>query len=70
MAFCDDPTDPANMSAEQRIEEISALLAAGVLRLRARAALPAPAAPSGISPDSTQNCLDVSPRKRLHGQRG
>jgi hypothetical protein len=70
MAFSDDPTDPGNMTAEQRIEEISAILAAGVLRLRARTALPASPAPSEISPDSTQNSLDVSPRKRLHGHRG
>ena len=33
-------TDPARMTADQRLREIAAILAAGQLRLRARSALP------------------------------
>jgi hypothetical protein len=70
MAFCDDPTDPAHMTPEQRVEEIAAILAAGLLRLRQRVAVPAPCPPSEISADSAQNCLDDSSETRLHGHRG
>jgi hypothetical protein len=33
-------TDPARMTADQRLREVAAILAAGLLRLRARSALP------------------------------
>ena len=36
-----DPTDPDLLTAEQRIAELAAILAAGVLRLRGRSAIPA-----------------------------
>lgn len=70
MATRDDPTDPAKMTPEQRVEEVAAILAAGVLRLRARAALPPPAAPSEIPSDSGRNGLDDAPETRLHGPHG
>ena len=34
MAFANDPTDPANMTPEERVAEVAAILADGVLRLR------------------------------------
>jgi len=40
MAICNDPTDRVHMSAEERLEELAAILAAGVLRLRPRCAIP------------------------------
>jgi hypothetical protein len=33
--------DPARMTPDERLREIAAILAAGILRLRSRAALPA-----------------------------
>jgi hypothetical protein len=33
--------DPARMTADERLREVAAILAAGLLRLRSRAALPA-----------------------------
>ena len=56
--------DPATMSADERLCEVAAILAAGILRLRSRAALPAdPGSPSyaANSPNSSQDCLEVSP---------
>jgi len=35
--------DPATLAPRERLEEVAAILAAGLLRLRARAALPADA---------------------------
>jgi len=35
-------TDPARMTAGERLREVAAILAAGVLCLRSRAALPSP----------------------------
>jgi hypothetical protein len=53
----DDPTDPVNLSPEQRLDELTAILAAGVRRI------PVPL------PDSAQNGLDVSGKSRLHVSR-
>lgn len=47
--------DPAFLTAEQRRSELAAILAAGFLRLRARAALPGAESPS----NSGAACLDV-----------
>ena len=70
MAFCDDPTDPAHMTPEQRVEEIASILAAGVCRLRQRAAVLTSCPTLEIPADSARNCLDDSPETRLHGHRG
>ena len=73
MAFVNDPTDPANMTPEERVAEVAAILAEGVLRLRRRAAVPA--IPGDVSevencPESGQNGLDRVARTRPHGHRG
>ena len=73
MAFVNDPTDPANMTPEERVAEVAAILAEGVLRLRRRAAVPAvpgdvPAVK--IPLESGQNGLDEGAETRLHGHRG
>ena len=70
MAFCDDPTDPAHMTPEQRVEEIASILAAGVLRLHRRAAVPSFNSPSEFTADSAPDRLDDSPETRLHEHRG
>ena len=40
MIVRNDPTDPAYMTPEERVRELAAILAAGVLRLHRRAAIP------------------------------
>jgi len=70
MAVPFDPTDPANLTSQQRIEEIASILAAGVLRLRSRGVVLARSSTSKILSDSDQNGLDDSANRRLHGQRG
>lgn len=70
MATRTDPTDPANLTSSERLTEVAAILAAGIIRLRRRAALSAPAAEPQIPPESGQNGLDVGAEFRLHGQRG
>ena len=66
MAARFDPADPCHLTPAQRLEHLTALLAAGARRwlpLRAEiAALPAPA-PLG---ESAENPLDVSPRLSVH----
>jgi hypothetical protein len=69
MAAFYDPTDPIHMTPEQRVSELAALLAEGILRLRQRAALTSNPAinPPPESPDSG---LDACPPTSLHGHHG
>ena len=70
MALTFDPTDPAQMTPEQRMEEVASILAAGALRLRRHAFPPPPPTLSEFPPESTANGLEVSAETRLHGHRG
>jgi len=65
MAFADDPTDPANMTVDERVAEVAAILAEGVLRLRSRGIIHAVE-----SVDSAANVLADPSETRLDGQRG
>jgi hypothetical protein len=56
MRSCEDPTF---LTAEQRLSELSAILAAGILRLRAQAALPDAEPDSEIPANSSPTYLDV-----------
>jgi hypothetical protein len=63
------PDDPARMSADERIDEVAAILAAGFLRLKRRTpCLPAPdpascesAGSSKIPAESTCHLSETSP---------
>lgn len=73
MAFANDPSDPANMTPEERLAEVAAILAEGVLRLRRRAAVPA--VPGHVSAarnpqESGQHGLDDGAGTSPHGHRG
>jgi hypothetical protein len=73
MAFANDPTDPANMTPEERVAEVAAILAEGVLRPRRRAAVPA--VPDDVPPvqnplECGQNGLDDGTGTSPHGHRG
>jgi len=68
-----DPTDPANMTPEERVAEVAAILAEGVRRLRRRgaaAAVSGDAPMAGIPRESGQNGLDGCTRTSPHGHRG
>jgi len=56
--------EPADgMAPHQRLEEVAFILAAGILRLHARAALPTPKRPDENGP----NCLEVRSERVLSG---
>jgi hypothetical protein len=65
-----DPTDPTLLTPEQRLAEVASILAEGVLRLRARAALTPPAGPGSPVSDSPQIRLDECRQTRPHGSTG
>ena len=69
MALTFDPTDPFQMTSEQRVGEVTSLLAAGFDHLRHRGAVRTPPIPSETLSDSARNGLDDSPETRLHGQK-
>ena len=69
MAARPDPTDPRDLTPEQRLDELAALLAKGarrVLALRANAAIAPVSGANSAPPESAQNPLDVSPELSVH----
>ena len=59
MADAFDPTDPRHLTAEQRLSELTALLATGVRRALSLRTV-------GPLPESEQIRLDVSPQTSVH----
>lgn len=59
----DDPLDPIRMSAEERLAEVASILAAGVLRLRRRAALPARLLDIPAAQESPETALSRPPTR-------
>lgn len=52
--------DPSHLTPDERRSEVASILAAGVLRLRARAALPEAACPDLPPDEETRgSCLEV-----------
>ena len=64
-----DPTDPSGLGPEQRLGEVAAILAAGVIRMRARGRKVAACTPE-ILPESSEIRLEVSRRSGPDGQCG
>jgi hypothetical protein len=65
--MCRTTDEGGNLTDDQRFREIARILAGGVLRLRARVALP-PAVPPPVPqilPESGPNCLEVPPETVL-----
>jgi hypothetical protein len=52
-------TDPAQLSTEERLDEITSLLVGALMRLRARKSSP-------LSRDRGESLLDFSPNQRGH----
>ena len=69
MAASFDPTDPRQLTPQQRLDALTALLATGAARVLALRSTPA-TAPAEAPQDSVQNQLDVSAETRLHVPRG
>jgi hypothetical protein len=57
MYLRNDPANPRNMSADERLEEVASILARGILRLRGR--LAPHLLPPQILPQSSPTCLDL-----------
>lgn len=69
MAAASNPTDPRHLTPEQRLDELTALLAKGarrLLALRADATITPTSWPDSLPPDSAQNPLDVSGELSVH----
>ena len=60
------PDDPAEMTAEQRFEEVAAIIARGLLRLQPPAHMSASSEPSEIC----ERLLDDAPPVRTDGRTG
>lgn len=57
-----NPLSPDQMSADERLAEVSEILARGILRLRARHR----ATPPPLSRDCGEICLDFTPEQSGH----
>ena len=66
----DDPTDPALLTPDQRLTEVTAILARGALRLCASPAIAGADSDAQNYRDSSKCRLAISAKKRLHVQRG
>ncbi|GIK17884.1 MAG: hypothetical protein AMXMBFR77_24010 [Phycisphaerales bacterium] len=71
MSLRPDPTDPADMSPDERMDEVGSILARGILRLhgRVRPHL-GPADPPQNLPESSRTCLELSAGPRPDGVAG
>ena len=71
MSLRPDPTEPADMTADDRLDEIASIFARGTLRLHGRIpAHPAPAAPTQNLPESLPTCLELAAPPRPNGVAG
>jgi len=63
-----DPTDPADMIPEERLDEVASIFARGILRLHGRIVPDSPDIEN--LPDSSPTCLELSPLPRPDGVAG
>lgn len=68
MSLRPDPTDPTDMSSDERLDEIASIFARGILRLHGR--IPAHAAPAENLLESSATCLELSAGPRPDGVAG
>jgi hypothetical protein len=62
------PLDPTSLTPDERLRELAALLARGLLRLHERRLLPGadgPTSPPEKPPESVSNCLELPGETRL-----
>ena len=63
------PVTPGSLAAQERLDEIAGLLAAGILRLNISQAQDAMAQAKKNSPNKREKQLDASARKSVHASR-
>jgi hypothetical protein len=63
-----DPTDPADMTANERLDEVASIFACGILRLHGRVLPDVPDAENLA--DSLPTCLELSTGPRPDGVAG
>ena len=68
MSLRPDPIDPADVSADERLDEIGSILARGVLRLHGR--VQGHPGPNESLPESSATCLELSLPPRPDGVAG
>jgi len=68
MSLRPDPTDPADMTPEQRLDEVASIFARGILRLHGRILPDNP--DIEILSDSSRTCLELSASPRPDGVAG
>lgn len=68
MSLRPDPTDPADMTPEQRLDEVASIFARGIVRLHGRV-LPR-SGPDENPPESSTTCLELPPGPRPDGVAG
>lgn len=68
MSLRPDPTDPADMTADQRLDQVASIFARGILRLHGRV-LPH-SGPAENLPDSLPTCLELVVPVRPDGVAG
>lgn len=68
MSLRPDPTDPADMTANGRLDEIASIFARGILRLHGRVLPDNPDIEN--LPESSRTCLELSAGPRPDGVAG
>lgn len=68
MSLRPDPTDPTDMSPDERLDEVASILARGILRLHRR--VPAHPDPVENLPESSATCLELAAPPRPDGATG
>ena len=68
MSLRPDPTDPEDMTPDERLEEVASIFARGILRLHGRLLPDTPDIKN--LPDSSRTCLELSAGPRPDGVAG
>jgi len=63
-----DPTEPADMTADERLDEVASIFARGILRLHGRIVPDSPDIEN--LPDSSPTCLELAAPPRPDGVAG
>jgi len=63
-----DPTEPADMTADERLDEVASIFARGILRLHGRVVPDSPDIEN--LPDSSPTCLELAAPPRPDGVAG
>jgi hypothetical protein len=68
MSLRPEPTDPADMTADERLEEVASIFARGIVRLHGRS-IPGDSLTGNLA-DSSPACLELAAPSRPDGAAG